>query len=136
METEWPASPGPLSSLKTRMASVLALWHRNFQLSARTLHDILEFFIIRINEINTTQSSGSAVSRLPTFASLCVSMPGLEVVCFLVNLSLGPWKQGGRLALGPCRLSKLEWPPFWPFSVGMGPCGRSGRSKFRRGTVG
>ena len=31
---------------------------------------------------------------------------------------------------------KTEWPPFWgPFSVGMGTSGRSGGSKFRRGTL-
>ena len=33
-------------------------WHRNFQFSTRILHDILEFFIIWINEVNTTQFSG------------------------------------------------------------------------------
>ena len=33
-------------------------WHRNFQLSTRIFRDILEFFIIRINEVNATQSSG------------------------------------------------------------------------------
>ena len=32
-------------------------WHRNFQLSTRILHDVLEFFIIRINEVDTTQFS-------------------------------------------------------------------------------
>ena len=31
--------------------------HRNFQLSTRILHDILDFFIIWINEVNTTQFS-------------------------------------------------------------------------------
>ena len=35
--------------------------------------------------------------------------------------------QGGRLALGPFRLSKLGMASLWvPFSVGMGPFGRSG----------
>ena len=33
-------------------------WHRNFQLSTRIFHDILEFFVSWINEVNTTQSSG------------------------------------------------------------------------------
>ena len=33
-------------------------WHRNFQLSSSIYRDILEFLTIRINEVNTTQSSG------------------------------------------------------------------------------
>ena len=42
----------------------------------------------------------------------------------------------GRLALGPFRLSKLGMAPVLvSFSVGMGPFGMSGSSKFRRGTV-
>ena len=45
--------------------------------------------------------------------------------------------QGGWLALGPFRLSKLGIDHVLaPFSVGMGPSGRSGGSKFRRGTGG
>ena len=37
---------------------------------------------------------------------------------------------------GPFSSLKLGMVPFWsPFSVGMGPFGRSGGSKFRRGTV-
>ena len=38
-------------------------WHRNFQVSTRSHHDILEFLIIRINEVNTTQSSGTVELR-------------------------------------------------------------------------
>ena len=33
-------------------------WHRNFQLSTRILNNILRFSIIKINEVNTTQSPG------------------------------------------------------------------------------
>ena len=33
-------------------------WHRYSQLSSRILHGVFEFLIIRINEVNTTQSSG------------------------------------------------------------------------------
>ena len=33
-------------------------WHRNFQLSTRILHDVFEFLIIRISEVNTMQFSG------------------------------------------------------------------------------
>ena len=48
--------------------------------------------------------------------------------------------QGGRLALGHFRLSKLGMVPVLaPFSAGMGPFGRLGRSKLqrknRRGTL-
>ena len=43
--------------------------------------------------------------------------------------------RGGRLVLGPFRLSKLGMTPFLvPFSVGMGSFGRSDRSKFRCGS--
>ena len=59
-------------------------WHRNFQLSTSIFHYTLEFFIIRINKENTTQTSLRAlVSRLPTFASLCVSMRQTYVSTFL-----------------------------------------------------
>ena len=40
-------------------------WHRNFQLSTRILHDIFEFFIIWINEVNTTQFPGIIELRFP-----------------------------------------------------------------------
>ena len=44
-------------------------------------------------------------------------------------------KQGVRLALGPFRHPKPGMAPFWaPFLVGMGPFGRSWRSKFRCGS--
>ena len=33
-------------------------WHRNFQLSSSICHFSLEFLIVRVNEVNTTQTSG------------------------------------------------------------------------------
>ena len=78
-------------------------WHRNFQLSTRILHDIFGFFIIRINEVNTTQSSGIVELRFFSIAHLCFALRAgasdtsfqisghkvsvLEVVCFLVSLN-------------------------------------------------
>ena len=52
-----------LSSCATSLPVLITLkfarhcsWHENFQLSASIIHEIFEFFI-RINEVNTTQSS-------------------------------------------------------------------------------
>ena len=52
-----------------------------------------------------------------------------------VNIWFVSW--GGRLVLGPLRLPKTRngLPVGPPFLVGMGPFGRSGGSKFRRGTL-
>ena len=76
-------------------------WHRNFQLSSRIFHNLLEFFVSGINEVNTTQLSGIVKLRffdsplLPLFSCrrfrhiFLISghkESGLEVVCFLVSL--------------------------------------------------
>ena len=78
-------------------------WHRNFQLSTRILHEILEFFIIWINEVKTTQFSSFVELRFfdsPLTLNLSLRfdasdisfqisghrVSGLEVVCFLVSL--------------------------------------------------
>ena len=44
-----------LPVLATLKFAVHCSWHRNFQLSTRIFHKTLEFLIIRINEVNTTQ---------------------------------------------------------------------------------
>ena len=53
----------------------------------------------------------------------------------LLPFFIVPFPQGGRLSLGSFRLSKLGMSlPFGSLSVGMGPFGRSGGSKFRCGS--
>ena len=75
-------------------------WHRNFQLSTSICHDTLQFIISKFNSENTTQSSGIIEfwlldGPLFLFALRCIwchisghTLSGLEVVCFLVSLSL------------------------------------------------
>ena len=70
-------------------------WHRNFQLSTHIFHDILEFHIRWINEVNTTQSSGIVKLR------------------FLDSL---------LLLLFAFRCIGHIFPNFWPQSVWPGRC--------------
>ena len=93
-------------------------WHQNYQLSTRILHDIFEFSIIRINEVNTAQFPGTVEPRfldsplLLFFACRRIghifpkSLAILEVVCVLVSLLPDHVYPSGGFSLNTANLAK------------------------------
>ena len=94
---------------------------RNFQLSTSSLHCTFEFFILRFNEEDTTQSFGIielwfldgpfCFVLLFAASDICFhisghTLSGLEVVCFLVSLLPDHENLSGGLSFNKMNLVK------------------------------
>ena len=78
-------------------------WHRNYQLSTRIPHKFLEFLIIKINEVNTTQFSGIVKLQFVDSSSV-----GEKNVALSFSLSFKILGKFPRVTAGASLLSSIS----------------------------